>query len=68
MDYEHAKNVWNVFSYKRFGNYHDLYLMTNVLVLADVFENFRSMALLSYKLDPVHYLTASALSWDSMLR
>ena len=67
-DYEHAKNVWNVFSCKHFGNYHDLYLMTDVLLLADVFENFRSMALSTYKLDPVHYLTAPALSWDSMLR
>ena len=67
-DYEHAKNVWNVFSCKNFGNYHDLYLMTDVLLLADVFENFRSMALSTYKLDPVHYLTAPALSWDSMLR
>ena len=67
-DYEHAKNVWNVFSCKTFGNYHDLYLMTDVLLLADVFENFRSMALSTYKLDPVHYLTAPALSWDSMLR
>ena len=67
-DYAHACNVWHEFDCKTFQDYHDLYLTSDVLQLADVFENFRDMALQTYKLDPTHYCTAPSLTWDSMLR
>ena len=50
------------------GDYHDLYLMSDILLLADVFENFRKTCIEYYKLDPCHYFTAPGLSWDAMLK
>ena len=67
-DYLHACAIWKVFCCQTFEDYHDLYLKSDVLQLADVFENFRDMSLETYNLDPVHYCTAPGLSWDSMLR
>ena len=67
-DYQHAKNVWDVFNLKNMGQYHDLYLKSDILLLADVFENFRKTCLQYYKLDPCHYFTAPGLSWDAMLK
>ena len=67
-DYEHAQKVWSTFKCKSFGDYHDTYLKADVLQLADVFENFRSVCKQAYDLDPAHYFTAPGLSWDAMLR
>ena len=67
-DYEHAKRVWSAFQIKDLGDYHDLYLRTDVLLLADVFESFRSTCLGYYRLDPCHYYSAPGLSWDALLR
>ena len=53
---------------KSMGEYHDFYLNSDVLVLADVFENFRSTCLQYYKLDPAHYFTSPGLSWSTMLK
>ena len=50
------------------GQYHDFYLKSDILLLADVFENFRKTCLQSYKLDPCHYFTSLGLSWDAMLK
>ena len=67
-DYEHAQKVWKTFKMNDMGDYHDLYLKSDVLLLADVFENFRKTCLQYYKLDPCWYFTSPGLSWDAMLK
>ena len=66
--YDHAQNVWKTFNLKTMGDYHDLYLKSDILLLADVFENFRKTCLQYYELDPCHYFTSPGLSWDAMLK
>ena len=67
-EYQHAQRVWNAFDCKTLGDYHDLYMLTDVLLLADVFEAFRDLCLEAYDLDPAHYYTAPNFAWDAMLR
>ena len=67
-DYEHAKNVRDVFGMKNLQDYHDLYNETDVLLLADVFENFRNICMENYKLDPAHFFTAPGLTLDACLK
>ena len=67
-DYQHAINVWNTFNCKTIRDYHDLYLKSDVLLLADVFEKFRATCLHHYKLDPAHYYTSPGLAWDACLK
>jgi hypothetical protein len=67
-DYKQAQDVFNKFNCKNIGDYHDLYLKTDVCLLADVFENFRNICIKTYDLDPANYLTAPSLSWDAMLK
>ena len=67
-DFRHAKDVWNTFNLQNMGEYHDLYLKTDILLLTDVFENFRKTCLTYYKLDPLHYITSPGLAWDAMLK
>ena len=67
-DYRHALNVWNTFNCQTLQDYHDLYLKSDVLLLADVFENFRKMCLEHYELDPCHFYTAPGLAWDACLK
>ena len=50
------------------GDYHDLYLVSDVLLLTDVFENFRKTCMQYYKLDPCHYFTSPGLSWYAILK
>ena len=67
-EYDHAKKVWKTFKIKTMGEYHDLYLVSDVLLLTDVFKNFRKTCMQYYKLDPCHYFTNPGLSWDAMLK
>ena len=67
-EYQHAQNVWNEFDLSTMGEYHDLYLKSDILLLADVFENFRKTCQEYYELDPAHYFTSPGLSWDAMLK
>lgn len=66
-DYDHAITIWNAFNINNMGEYTDLYLKTDVLLLSDIFENFRKICKLNYHLDPAFYLTAPSLSFDAML-
>ena len=67
-NYNHVLNVWKTFKMKTFKEYLELYNITDVLLLADVFENFRDICLKNYGLDPVYYYTAPGLAWDACLK
>ena len=67
-NYNHVLNVWKTFKMKSLKEYHEVYNITDVLLLADVFENFRDLCLKNYGLDPVYYYTAPGLAWDAMLK
>jgi len=67
-EYKHAQKVWEKFNCKTFQDYHDLYLYVDVVLLADVFENFRKICYKNYGLDPANYLTAPSLAWDAFLK
>ena len=66
--YEHACRVWREFGIRNMGEYHDLYLRTDVLLLANVFELFRRVCLENYVLDPSHFYTAPGLAWKACLK
>ena len=66
--YWKANNIWNVFEMNIMGDYHDLYLKTDALLLCDVFEKFINTCLDYYGLDPCHYFSSPGLSWDAMLK
>ena len=71
-DYEHAKEVWDLITPEKdhvtLGDYHDIYLAADVLLLAVVFETFRDMCLENYRLDPAHFYTALGLAWQAALK
>ena len=62
QDYKHTKQVWDIMELKTLGCYHDIYLETDALLLADVFETFRGTCLSHYRLDPAHFYTAPGLA------
>ena len=63
IDYRHANNVFKVFKLENVGDYHDLYVQSDTLLLADVFNNFRDMCLKEYELDPARFLSLPGLAW-----
>ncbi|XP_055388367.1 uncharacterized protein LOC129616887 [Condylostylus longicornis] len=67
-DYIHAQKVWQTLKIKNLGEYSDLYLKTDVLLLADTFEQFRLSCHQTYSLDPAHYYTLPGYTWDCMLK
>ena len=67
-DYAHAQKVWEVFKINNLGDYHDLYLQSETLLLADVFQNFRNMCLEIYELDAVYSVSAPGLAWQACLK
>ena len=67
-EYKHAQDIWEKFGINNLGEYHDLYLKTDVLLLADVFEEFRNICMENYNLDPAWYYTSPGLSWDALLK
>ena len=67
-DYEHAQRVWKKFRIRNLGEYHDLYLRTDVILLANVCEVFRDTCLEHYSLDPAHFYTSPGLAWKACLK
>ena len=61
IDYRHVNNVFKRFELKNLGQYHDLYVQSDTLLLADVLENFRDMCIKEYELDPAHFLSLPGL-------
>ena len=64
----HAQKVWDVFEIKTLGQYHDLYIQSNTLLLADVYQNFRSMCLDKDGLDPACFVSAPGIAWQACLK
>ena len=67
-EFAHAQKVWETFGIENMGQYHDLYLKSDVLLLADIFQNFREINLTNSGFDPAHYVSSPGLSWDAMLK
>ena len=68
IDYRHGNNVFKIFKLNNLGQYHDLYVQSDTLLLADVFENFRNKCLEVYELDPAHFLSLPGLTWQACLK
>ena len=67
-DYWHANKVFKELKLKNLGEYYDLYVQTDTLLLEDVFESFRNMCIKVYELDPAHFLAAPGLAWQAGLK
>lgn len=67
-DYKKAQKVWSLFNCKSLMDYHNLYLTSDVLLLSDIWSNFRDVCYKIYGLDPCYYYTAPSLSWDAMMK
>ena len=67
-DYRHAQKIWEVFEIKNLGEYHDLYVQCDALLLADVFENFRDKCIKIYELHPSYFVSAPGLAWQACFK
>ena len=68
IDYKHAKRVFREFKINKLGDYHDLYVKSDILLLSDIFENFRNKCLETYELDPACFLSLPRLAWQACLK
>ena len=68
IDYRHGNNMFKKFKLKNLVEYHDLYVQSDTLLLADVFENFKSTCIKVYELDPAHFLSLPGLVWQACLK
>ena len=68
MNYRHGNNVFSKFKLNNLGEYHDLYVQSDTLLLADVFENFRDMCLKEHEIDPAHFLSLPGLALQACLK
>ena len=68
IDYRHGNNLFKIFNLENFGDYYDLYVQSDALLLADVFENFKDMCIKEYELDPAHFLLLPGLAWRACLK
>ena len=68
VDYRHGKTVFEYLTNVNLDDYHDLYVQSDTLLLADVFENFRNMCIKVYELDPAHFLSVPGLAWQACLK
>ncbi|CAH1101901.1 unnamed protein product [Psylliodes chrysocephalus] len=66
--YLRAQEIWSKFNCRNLGQYVDLYMKTDIMLLADVFERFRNSCHKTYGLDPAHYYTLPGFTWDAMLK
>ena len=57
-----------LFNLNNLGDYHDLYVRSDTLLLADIFENFRNACLNNYELDPGHFISLPGLAWQACLK
>ena len=64
-DYTHSQKIFEGLKLKNLGEYHDLYIQSDTLLLGDVFENFRNKSIEIYELDPAHFLSAPQLAWQA---
>ena len=68
IDYRHGNDVFKRFKLENLRDYHDLYVQSDTLLLADVFENFRNMCVKEYEIDPAHFLSLPGLAWKVCLK
>src|SRR5205085_5446835 len=68
LEYRYVQEVWDKFQCKTMKDFMHIYLTVDVLLLADVFENFRKISMDYYKLDPAWYITSPSLAWDALFK
>ena len=68
VDHRHAKRVFKTLNNKNLGDHHDLYVQSDTLLLADVFENFRNKCIEINELDPANFLSAPGSAWQACLK
>ena len=67
-DYSHVIDLWRLFGITNLGQFHDLYVITDCLLLCDAFEKHRKLCYSNFKLDPLHYFTLPGFSYDACLK